>query len=355
MNWLLETMRFRHSVPWFGPLPPPPLLRPPHVFFHHHIPLQHHHQLFTNFMHPAIDQLAISLNDENPMDYYNLYPNQLAIENSHPVVDSKTYDRKYETLNCLGIGGFGKAFNARRRSDNRSVVLKFLPKESILNWATEDNGKRIPYEIDILYRLRGVSGVIRIFEHFEEIDSYVFAMEKIPNSCTLLNFVMNHSSLANTELLRHIFRELVQINLTLEAYGVWHRDCKPENILYCKNDRSIRFIDFGSAAPAQEGDYNEFQGTLEIMTPEWILQKRYSGEKSCVWALGVCLYFLLFQQYPFRSKVAIVNGRSHLPFPSSPDNDAYQTMKLCLHGNEYRRPKLNSLLNLSWLTDGYSS
>ena len=91
------------------------------------------------------------------------------------------------------------------------------------------------------------------------------------------------------------------------------------------------------------------------MTPEWILLKRYSGEKSCVWTLGVCLYFLLFQQYPFRSKVDIVNGRSHVPFKSSEDNEAYQTMQLCLHGNEYRRPKLNTLPNLSWLADGYSS
>lgn len=84
-------------------------------------------------------------------------------------------------------------------------------------------------------------------------------MEKIPNSCTLFDFVMESPPLANTELLRHIFREIVQINITLQMYGVWHRDCKPENILYCKNDRSIRFIDFGSAAPVQSKDFLEFQ------------------------------------------------------------------------------------------------
>jgi len=85
------------------------------------------------------------------------------------------------------------------------------------------------------------------------------------------------------------------------------------------------------------------------MVPEWILQKRYDGEKSCVWTIGVCLYFLLFQQYPFRSKLAIVHGRSRLPFSSSTDKEAYNTMKQCLNGNEYRRPKLNSLQYLSWL------
>ena len=70
---------------------------------------------------------------------------------------------------------------------------------------------------------------------------------------------MESGSLANTELLRHLIGEIIRINITLQMYGVWHRDCKPENILYCKNDRSLRFIDFGSAAPVQSKDFREFQ------------------------------------------------------------------------------------------------
>ena len=104
--------------------------------------------------------------------------------------------------------------------------------------------------------------MIKILEHFEEADRFIFVMEKIPNSCTLFDFVMESPQLANTELLRHIFGEIVRINITLQMYGVWHRDCKPENILYCKNDRSIRFIDFGSAAPVQSNDFQEFQVRL---------------------------------------------------------------------------------------------
>jgi serine/threonine protein kinase len=87
-------------------------------------------------------------------------------------------------------------------------------------------------------------------------------MEKIPNSTTLFNFVMENSSLANTELLRHIIREIIRINIILQTYGIWHRDCKPENIIYCKNDQTLRFIDFGSAAPVQAEDFREFQVCL---------------------------------------------------------------------------------------------
>lgn len=85
------------------------------------------------------------------------------------------------------------------------------------------------------------------------------------------------------------------------------------------------------------------------MVPEWILQRRYNGEKACVWTIGICLYFILFGQYPFRSKQDIVNGRSYLPFTSNSDKEAFQTIRQCLNGNEHRRPKLNNLQHLSWL------
>ena len=89
------------------------------------------------------------------------------------------------------------------------------------------------------------------------------------------------------------------------------------------------------------------------MVPEWIVQRRYNGEKACVWTIGVCLYFLLFRQYPFRSKVDIIKGKSTLPYLASIDKEAIQTMKQCLNGNENRRPKLNSLQYLPWLNTIY--
>ncbi|UJR13960.1 hypothetical protein I4U23_000963 [Adineta vaga] len=343
MNRILDDLWLGHSMRWFVPPPPPPFL-----FHGLHSPFRP----FFDYIHPAIDRLSPVLSDENHHDYYNLYTHRPAstMPDSFikPAKTLKPFNRQYVTLTCLGKGGFGQVFDGRQRSDNTPVVMKFLPKNRIINWGTFED-KRVPYEIELLWRLRGLSGVIRIFEHFEEPERFIFIMEKVPNSCTLFHFIIESSPLENTELLRHIFREMIRINIALQTYGIWHRDCKLENILYCKTDRSLRFIDFGSAAPVQSEDFYEFHGTLEIMVPEWIIQKRYDGERSCVWALGICLYFLLFQQYPFRSKVAIINGRSQLPFTSSSDKEAYHTMKQCLHANEYRRPKLITLQSLPWL------
>lgn len=88
------------------------------------------------------------------------------------------------------------------------------------------------------------------------------------------------------------------------------------------------------------------------MVPEWIVQRRYNGEKACVWAIGVCLYFLLFQQYPFRSKADIIKGRlNNASYLNSFNKDIYQTIKQCLNANENRRPKLNNLQYLSWINN----
>lgn len=73
------------------------------------------------------------------MDYYDLYPNRTP-HIQKPAIKSntlsKTVNQNYQIFNCIGKGGFGHVFEGRRKSDNHSVVLKFLPKDRIVNWGT---------------------------------------------------------------------------------------------------------------------------------------------------------------------------------------------------------------------------
>jgi len=72
-------------------------------------------------------------------DYYKFYPDRSSIttsglSNGNKI--KKTFNREYRILNCLGTGGFGQVYEGRRQSDNAPVVIKFLPKDRILNWGT---------------------------------------------------------------------------------------------------------------------------------------------------------------------------------------------------------------------------
>jgi serine/threonine protein kinase len=73
------------------------------------------------------------------LDFYKYHSDRSSItpnsvNNGNKI--KKTFTREYRTLNCLGKGGFGQVFDGRRRSDNSPVVIKFLPKDRILNWGT---------------------------------------------------------------------------------------------------------------------------------------------------------------------------------------------------------------------------
>ncbi|CAF3883262.1 unnamed protein product [Rotaria magnacalcarata] len=210
IEWGLEKPRLEKPMLWF--LSPPPQF----IDSNNNSPLNS----FMDYIYPVVDRLSPTFNGYSLLGYYNFHFNRASRINISLLTQNrmpKAFSREYQLLSCLGKGG----------------------------------SKRVPYEVEILWRLRGISGIICIFEHFEEPDRFIFTMEKIANSCTLFHFVMENSSLNSTELLRHLFQEIIRINITLQNYGVWHRDWKPENIIYCKTDRSLRFIDFGSAVPVQ--------------------------------------------------------------------------------------------------------
>jgi serine/threonine protein kinase len=67
-------------------------------------------------------------------DFYKFTPDRSGVSNGNKI--KKTFNREYRSLNCLGKGGFGHVYDGRRRSDNSPVVIKFLPKDRILNWGT---------------------------------------------------------------------------------------------------------------------------------------------------------------------------------------------------------------------------
>jgi serine/threonine protein kinase len=70
------------------------------------------------------------------LDFYKFYSDRSTITTLNGNKIKKTFNREYRTLNCLGKGGFGQVYDGRRRSDNSPVVIKFLPKDRILNWGT---------------------------------------------------------------------------------------------------------------------------------------------------------------------------------------------------------------------------
>jgi serine/threonine protein kinase len=205
---------------------------------------------------------------------------------------------KYRLLTCLGIGGYGKVYDAINLVDESYVVLKIINKPAISNWSTTATkslkfslsksnlllfqSMHLPFEIECLLRLQDISGVIKIYDYFEENTHFAIVMEKLSHSVTIFDLVSGKPFALSENILHSLFTQLIHINIQLLMRGIVHRDIKPENILISRVDSSIKLIDFGSAAnlPPKGENFREFQGTLECMPPEWILSGRYDAEKG---------------------------------------------------------------------------
>ncbi len=78
----------------------------------------------------------------------------------------------------------------------------------------------------------------------------------------------------------------------------------------------VKLIDFGSASriPKDSSKYfDRFSGTLHFASPEILRGKPYRGPEADIWALGVLLYTILFNETPYRSLDDIVRNDIRLP------------------------------------------
>eukprot|EP01130_Rhizamoeba_saxonica_P016506 TRINITY_DN7646_c0_g1_i1.p1 TRINITY_DN7646_c0_g1~~TRINITY_DN7646_c0_g1_i1.p1 ORF type:complete len:436 (+),score=95.93 TRINITY_DN7646_c0_g1_i1:735-2042(+) len=102
--------------------------------------------------------------------------------------------------------------------------------------------------------------------------------------------------------------------------SIFHRDLKPENILiFEKNPLQIKLGDFTFARELEHGQMtNTFCGSFGFMAPEILSREEYTA-KSDLWSVGVIMYRLYFNRFPWASNdfhsqlFAIRNNQLHIP------------------------------------------
>ncbi|GAA6228962.1 NUAK family SNF1-like kinase 1 [Lates japonicus] len=257
---------------------------------------------------------------------------------------------RYEVMETLGKGTYGKVKKAVERASLKTVAIKSIRKERI----TDDLDKiHIQREIEITSSLRH-SNIIRFHEVFESRDKIVIVMEYASRG-ELYDYIQERRRLPETEA-RSIFRQITSAVHYCHKNGVVHRDLKLENILL-DQDLNVKLADFGLSNHFQRGTLLQtYCGSPLYAAPEIVKGLPYQGPEVDCWALGVLLYALVYSSMPFDGAShttlteQISQGCYHRPNPPS-DACALIDWLLTVHVDE--RATIEDVANHWWVNWGY--
>ena len=239
----------------------------------------------------------------------------------------------YEVLRELARGGMGVVYEAWSQRLGRSVALKVIQPELLLD---PDAISRLEREVAAQGRLRHPN-IVSVLDAGRVQSCPWVAMELVPGE-TLQQRVRREGPLPE-RLAATWTRKLAEALAHAHALGVLHRDLKPHNVLLAP-DGQPRLIDFGLARLQDDRQRLTMTGMI-LGTPAYMAPEQAAGlreevdRRSDVYGLGTVLYEMLTARAPWegRSQLevleAVINGRLTPPSTHRPDLDP-QLEAICL-------------------------
>ncbi|RWS30804.1 testis-specific serine/threonine-protein kinase 1-like protein [Leptotrombidium deliense] len=155
-------------------------------------------------------------------------------------------------------------------------------------------------ELDIIRQLKHPN-IIRIYDIFQETTMVFIFMERASND--VLKYLMTKGAVSEQQS-KLWFKQLADGVNCIHCHGISHRDLKIDNLLLDEDD-ILKITDFGFSRKI----FNEADGRRQLSitycgsdmysAPEIISQTPYKPEMADVWSMGVILFTMVNDSFPF--------------------------------------------------------
>ena len=274
------------------------------------------------------------------------------------IVKYKNLNDYYEVNNKIGIGGYGRVFMGKDKKTGKKIAIKSIEKQ--YNLPLEDQ-LSIFWELSICKIIKHiqVSYFVKIYHIFESLSHIYIIMEYAGED---LEHSLN-KFWPNIDIIFDYMKQIANGILTLNKFGIIHRDLKIQNIILSfENDdindetnyemkEKLKLIDFGfSKILSKNEKTNDSFGTLIYISPE-IINHDYYDYKEDVWNFGIIGYFFLTQSFPFFDE-KVKNCSKSVKLRNIVKN--IEEKNVHLNENLYKNPKekiLAKVVNMSLVKD----
>lgn len=269
----------------------------------------------------------------------------------------------------LGQGGFGITYIGRDLArDHRIAVKEFFPSNCAIRDATSSSeitvsgsrqekvlaeGKeKMLQEAEVLRQLKNVSGIVDVYDFFEDNNTVYIVMEYLDGSD--LRTILDNHTIPAEELFYKIV-PLMQSLSEVHSRNLIHRDISPDNIMMLK-DGSLKLMDFGAARESNEQDDHSISVILKsgYAPVEQYSGKGTQGPWTDIYALCATMYKCITGVTPEESLQRLL--RDSIQWPSelgieiSPHQEEVLKKGMAVK-KEDRYPDLSSLLTDLQLAD----
>lgn len=214
---------------------------------------------------------------------------------------------KYLIGKAIGRGGFGITYVGYNLILKQKIAIKeFFPRGyadrkgadriSVVSSSNEKiyekSKKRFITEAQTLANFNAVSGIVSIYDCFEENGTAYIVMEYL-EGMTLDTYKKTVDKM-DFETVKRIASSVCDTLALIHSRGIIHRDISPDNIFYCNNGE-IKLIDFGTV---KQSFSSGSESSLIIVKHGYTPIEQYSDtghitQQSDIYSLGATIYFLL--------------------------------------------------------------
>ena len=217
----------------------------------------------------------------------------------------KRLSNRYEILDILSDGGFGKTFLVEdtQMPSGRKCVLKQLKPVDDNPQIHQMVQERFQREAAILERLgENHSQIPRLYAYFSEGDQFYLVEEWIEGD-TLTQKVHKQGTFSEATV-RSLLINLLPAIADIHQQQIVHRDIKPDNIILRKSDFKPVLIDFGAVKETMGATVNT-QGnsthSMVVGTPGYMPSEQLAGRPvfaTDLYSLGLTAIYLLTGKQP---------------------------------------------------------
>jgi len=219
----------------------------------------------------------------------------------------------YKLVELLGRGGMASVYRGYQESIDRSVAIKILPSEFLHD---PNFSQRFVQEARSLSKLTHPA-IVSLYE-FGQQDDLPYIVMPLMSGGSLADR-LKRGAMPLDEVMR-ILTPLTNALDFAHRQNIWHRDVKPNNILFDQHNNSY-LSDFG-IAKAVGSAAASLTGSGIIGTPDYMSPEQARGEpldhRADIYSLGVVTYQMLTGEVMFKATTPLGVLYKHINEPPPP-------------------------------------